>query len=647
MSKVAFIAPSEEIFFKGQKVITDLGLYDQIRCYIGGFNKGVEIARSEENSGIDVIVSRGGTAELIIKAGIKIPVVEIPITFQDLAEALVAAKSMTGRSNPKIAVMAFRNMIYSIEVFAKVMDIHLMIYQVNSEEEIPFTVEQALQENPDVLIGGIQTVKLAADQGFNTVLLTSGVDSYRTAFQQAEKLSYVRQLEKERVRKFRILVDYSALGIISVDCEKRIDVFNNAAEQLLGFSALEITGKQIELVCSSLPVDSCLKDGKDIKGELIKINNREVMVNIIPIDIDEVVTGAMITIEDVGQIVEMEATIRKEIYSKGFSAQYRFNDIRGISPQINECKRIAQEYAGIDATVLIIGASGTGKELFAQGIHNSSKRKQRPFVAVNCGAIQSSLLESELFGYVEGAFTGAKKKGKAGFFELAHNGTIFLDEISEMDKVAQTSLLRVIQERRIMRLGDDKYLPVDVRIIAATNKNLLQLVKEGQFREDLYYRINVLPLKLPVLNERRGDVLYLAEHFVNTYNRMFNRQVRLSQEAKDYICDYGWPGNIRQLRNTIERLVLVTKNNDVSVSLIESMLDLSEKPKPLMIESQSGGTSEKAKILKVLAETGYNQKEAAKRLGIDRSTLYRKLKSYNIEVKKICNTLVNKNFNQI
>jgi PAS domain S-box-containing protein len=637
MGKIAFIAPFEEILAAGQKVITDLGISDKIKCYLGMHSSGVEIAHKIVNNGTDVIVSRGGTAELIEKSGMEIPVVTIPITFQDLAEALLNAKKLTGFNNPKIAVMAFKNMIYSIEVFARVMEVELKIYKLDKEEEIPDLVEQAIRDNPDVLVGGKITTELATNLGVKTILLASGNDSFRTAFKQAEKLSDVRRLEKERMQKFRVLVDYSTQGIISVDSDKRIEVFNNSAEKFLDYKAVEVTGKNIDFVCPSLPVDRCLKDGKEILGELIKINNRKVITNIIPIGED--ISGAMITIEDVGRIVEMEAAIRKDIYSKGLSAQYYLKDILGLSPQIVESKRVAQEYSGVDATVLIIGPSGTGKELFAQGIHNASKRRQKPFVAVNCGAIPANLLESELFGYVEGAFTGANKKGKAGFFELAHGGTIFLDEIGEMDKVAQTSLLRVIQERRIMRLGDDKYIPVDVRIVAATNKNLTNLVKEGQFREDLYYRINVLPLELPALKSRAGDSVYLADHFIDVYNRMFGRKVALSDEAKAYMNSYDWPGNIRQLRNAMERLVLITKGDKVSPELVATMLGIPvEAKEEIIVERKDDDLSEKARILRALSEAGYNQKEAAKKLGIDRSTLYRKLKALNIEVKKICNT---------
>lgn len=638
MKKNVFIAPYQEILTAGQKIIEDLGLTDKFDCFLGDLTRGIAIARKAEREGADVIVSRGGTAELIARA-VEVPVVEIPITFQDLAEALLVAKVTTNKENPKIAVMAFQNMMRSIEVFAKVMDVELKVYLLKSEEEIFSTIQTVINDRPDVLLGGIHTTEIASSQGVKTIRLTSGAESLRSAFLQAERVSFARQLEKERMRRFRVMVDYFVQGIISIDRNKQIEFMNVAAENLLGLSLSEGKGKNLAELYPDIPLEECLQQGKVQRGEFVQLRSQKFMANIIPIDIDGGIIGAMITLEDVGHILEMEATIRKKLYTKGLLAEYHFNDIIGSSPQITEVKQMAENYAYIDATVMIWGASGTGKELFAQSIHNASQRHKRPFVAVNCGAIPSSILESELFGYVEGAFTGATKKGKAGFFELAHGGTIFLDEIGEMNKVAQMALLRVIQERRIMRLGDDKYLPIDVRIITATNKNLAQLVDNGDFREDLYYRINVLPLHLPSLKDRSGDAGALAEYFINKFNKKFQREVVLSDGAKKQINAYAWPGNIRQLLNVMERIVVIAKEKLISAELIEAMLDIrpSRLPKENILPVKDTDSLEKTKILRVLEETNYNQKEASERLGINRSTLYRKLKSYNIHLKKTCN----------
>lgn len=631
MGKIAFIAPSEECLAVGKRVIAECGLADKVDCYLGWLQQGVDMARNLEAEGTDVIVTRGGTAELIVKAGIQTPIVEIPITVHDLAETLLMAKKLASHNNLKVAVLAFKNMINSIDVLSKVIDIELMFCQLDTGEDIEPAVERMRQEGADIIIGGVKTIALAAARGIKTLLLISGEESYREALLQANKVSYARKLEKVRMQNFRAIVDYSVQGIIGIDGAGKVSIFNNSAERLLNLGSQQVIGRNISVVFPEIPVSSCLSEATAPSRELIKINNKRLIANIIPIDIGEAIVGAMITIEDVGKIVEMEAAIRPELYMKGLSAEYRFEDIRGASPKIMEAKRIAREYAAIDSTVLIIGASGTGKELFAQSIHNASTRCQRPFVALNCGAIPASLLESELFGYAEGAFTGANKKGKPGYFELAHGGTIFLDEIGEMDKMAQTSLLRVIQERRVMRIGGDKYLPVDVRIIAATNKNLSQLIKEGKFREDLYYRINVLPLELPALNDCPGDPLLIARHFLTVYNRRFRRNVVLGEKAKAFVCRYEWPGNIRELKNYVERLVVTANDNLV-------MNEAEQQAFALGAKEGRGGNFAKDTILSALTATGYNQKAAAKLLGINRSTLYRRLKSLNVEVKKVCNT---------
>ncbi|MBP1764708.1 MAG: proprionate catabolism activator, Fis family [Firmicutes bacterium] len=634
MKTILYIAPSNVMMDIGKRIISELGLDDQVDCSMGWLHEGIDIARKAEVSGVDVIVARGGTAEYISRAEIQIPVVEIPISVQDLAEVLLQAKKLTVKETPKIGVVAFRNMIGNIETFAKVMNIHLQLFLINPGDNMEAAVEAAILSGADVIIGGIRTVELAAKRGKHTLLLTSGEDSFRNAFLQAMKVSYARTLEKERMEKFRILVDYSIQGIINIESNGLISVFNSAAERLLGLKNHEVVGRSVYSVLSDLGLPAELNKVKPAFGELININQQKFLVNVVPIDVNGKVSGVMVTVEDIGKIIKQEAAIRSELYSKGLTAQYSFDDIKGVSPEITEVKRVALQYAGTDATVLITGASGTGKELFAQSIHRSSHRSNGPFVAVNCGAITPSLLESELFGYAEGAFTGATKKGKPGYFELAHGGSIFLDEIGEMDKNAQTRLLRVIQERRIMRLGGDKYLPVDVRIIAATNQSLAQLRQEGKFREDLFYRINVLTLDLPAIKDRPGDAIVIAEDFLTIYNQRYDKTIHLSEQAKAFINNYDWPGNVRQLRNYIEKLVVTAKDNYSCEDLKPSLIEPIGKEKVLTGPMGSEVSSEQSRIIRALKETGYNQKEAAKRLGMDRSTLYRKLRAFNIQVKK-------------
>ena len=306
-------------------------------------------------------------------------------------------------------------------------------------------------------------------------------------------------------------------------------------------------------------------------------------------------------------------------------AKYHFSDILGHSPAVQKAIRLAQYYSGTDETILIFGESGTGKELFAQSIHNASPRRNYPFIAINCSAIPENLLESELFGYAPGAFTGAHRDGKAGLFELAHKGTLFLDEIGEISLTLQAKLLRVLQEREIMRVGGDSVIPVDIRILAATNQNLEQLAAERQFREDLLYRLDVLRINIPSLNQRREDISLLAD----SYMRRAFPDIRITDEAKAYLEQMDWPGNVRQLFNFCERLAVLCNGFAVDADLVAAVS--LQGGIPLGTGSVLSGEEDEQRIIsKTLASCHYHKGNTAKALGISRSTLWRKLREYGI-----------------
>lgn len=287
---------------------------------------------------------------------------------------------------------------------------------------------------------------------------------------------------------------------------------------------------------------------------------------------------------------------------------------------------------------LIQGETGTGKELFAQSIHNASGRKDKPFVAVNCAALPENLLESELFGYVEGAFTGARKGGKTGLFELAHEGTIFLDEISEMSMSIQARFLRVIQEKEVVRLGDDKIIPVNIRVIGATNRDLLRQVEEMKFREDLYYRLCVLTLEIPPLRMRKEDIHNLVDYFLVGKSKELNIKTKgIDHDAMARLLLYDWPGNIRQLENLVERCVVLSRDKEISIEVMDEAISgipqLGREADHQYVEHENDGKKgvlkqiEKDTIMNVLEETGGNKTLAAEKLGISVTTLWRKLKT--------------------
>ncbi|MFW5889477.1 MAG: sigma-54 interaction domain-containing protein, partial [Bacillota bacterium] len=321
-----------------------------------------------------------------------------------------------------------------------------------------------------------------------------------------------------------------------------------------------------------------------------------------------------------------------ELFLKGFTADKIFEDIIGESTTIKNTINEAKKYARVDMPLLIYGETGTGKELFAQAIHNYSLKSREPFVAFNCAAVPEELLESELFGYVEGAFTGASKKGKTGLFEQAHGGTLFLDEIGEVSLNTQAKLLRVFEERKIRKIGDDKLTPVDVRLILATNKSLSELVKKGKFREDLYYRINVLKLNLPPLRKREIDIPLLVNYFIKKSQNKTNKIIRgISTKGMELLKGLEWPGNVRQLENTIERLCVKSESDYISKELVEETIENLAKNierdifNNYELPKKSLEEFEKEIIKKVLEEEGGNKSSAAERLKIGRTTLWRKL----------------------
>ena len=350
--------------------------------------------------------------------------------------------------------------------------------------------------------------------------------------------------------------------------------------------------------------------------------------------------------------------------------RYTFTDIIGTSRAIQQCIQQARQVAVTSSTVLLYGETGTGKELFAQSIHNASQRSGGPFVAINCGAIPASLVESQLFGYEAGAFTGARKEGQQGVFEQASGGTLFLDEISEMELEMQSRLLRVLQEREVVRIGGKKTIPVDVRIIASTNKDLWQMVVGGKFRQDLFYRLNVVDLRIPPLRERVEDIPLLVRHFIKEFRSHFGTFVRdISNEAMEYLMRYSWPGNVRELQNCIERTMNLVTNELIQPGDLPALIrncvnplannpangagvtGLVLPPYRIAVSGSSGDPlpagfncdaqekiqdtcelegntrlAERAAILRALEEVGYNRRRAARRLGISTTTLWRKMK---------------------
>ena len=388
-------------------------------------------------------------------------------------------------------------------------------------------------------------------------------------------------------------------GLVFINAEEKIEFYNNEVSNI--FKDIDYFEEKIEEIYNE-ELSDILYNSQDIK--YTKINGKEVVIRIDNLKIDDEVIGDIFVFKDVTKIKELERNLRKKAKKKGYVAQYKFSNILGESKKIKKVVKEAKHIAKSESTVLISGESGVGKELFAQSIHNYSQRKNYPFVAINCSALPSELLESELFGYEEGAFTGARKGGKAGIFEQAHEGTIFLDEIGNVSSRVQSKLLRVIEEKEVRRVGGSKVLPVNVRIIAATNRDLQKLINENEFREDLYYRLSVLPLHVPPIRERREDIPQLIYHFLKRYNR---ENLKVPHEIMSRFYHYNWPGNIRELKNCVEYISQLAQGDEVKLgdlpyyflkdSITENIDILKEYEKEL---AQQGNVEEFIFILKEL-----------------------------------------------
>ena len=340
-----------------------------------------------------------------------------------------------------------------------------------------------------------------------------------------------------------------------------------------------------------------------------------------PLDVDQL-TLMLKRIVEHQQLITENILLRKRL-----TEQYEFEDIIGRSEAMQEVFSMIKAVTDTNATVLITGETGTGKELVARAIHSNSSQRYGPFVATSCGALPETLLESELFGYEKGAFTGADRT-KKGRFELANGGTLFLDEVGDISMKTQIKLLRVLQEKSFSRLGGTEQIKVDVRLISATNRDLVAAIEEGSFRSDLYYRLNVVSIQLPPLRERKDDVPLLAAHFINKYNVEFNKKFdRVDRKAMDFMMDYHWPGNVRELENVIERALVIDQGPQVQVK----HLPFCNVESPLTEEPQSLQEVERIHIEKMLQKNDWNIAKTARLLNIDRSTLHKKIKKFGLE----------------
>ncbi|MCL6610851.1 MAG: sigma 54-interacting transcriptional regulator [Peptococcaceae bacterium] len=599
----------------------------------------VEAARDwAERDLVEAVVARNPTAQMV--AGrVDLPVSAVEITDFDIIKTLHRARSLYGES------MAFitydhRPAEYDFDLFKEILGFDFRVYHYRDNQGLYDSIDLACREGIKTLVAtGACIVNKVKAWNVNGIFVASGKAPVYEAFANAIRMAELRRENRHFINRLGSILNSISDGVLALDEAGKVFFCNPLAERLLGIKSREVLGKKVDVLLKHEALRKIYRDGQRANGDLVRLDaGKELLVNRVTFNVG----GGqclVINFQVVSAIVQMEEKIRQELYAKGLVAKYSFSDICGDSRLIRETIDQARKFARSHSTVLISGESGTGKELFAQSMHNESDRRNGPFVAVNCAALPETLLESELFGYEEGAFTGARRGGKRGLFEIAHGGTIFLDEIGELGPQLQARILRVIQQKEVMRVGGGRVIPVDVRIITATNRNLFEAVQKGSFREDLFYRLNVLPLKVPPLRRRPEDIPVLFNHFLR---RRGDKRVpsQFPQHVTEKMKRYSWPGNVRELENFAERYCALGEDDFEYFSTLRGLIsrlfgeDGGERPTKHRIVVELGTFDQiESQIIEQLACLFPNSKgDLAKVLGISRTTLWRKLKASGVQI---------------
>jgi transcriptional regulator, propionate catabolism operon regulatory protein len=597
----------------------------------------VPVGKRMVEDGIDVIISRRYTAS-VLRKHLNIPVLAVPVTSFDVFQCLWrAAKKWKTILFPIFNGSPESKRIVELK---SMIGADILCYEYDTTKQMETAILWGSQKGCQGVVGGPITKSLAAKLSMECEEITCNRESLEFTLQEAYWVAINRKKEKEQNQLYRTIVNMGSKGVIAVDQGGFIKIFNNLANDKLKIKENPREPKNIKDVLPIEEVLHSIHQGLPLNYHVGKIGNRQYLVDYIPAELEKKIIGGVITLQDTDSVIKAESEIRRSMV-RGLVAKYAIDDFIYIDPETEKLINNTKKYAARDSTILITGPTGTGKEIIAHGIHQLSKRKLGPFVSINCASIPEQLLESELFGHEEGSFTGARRGGKQGLFELAHKGTIFLDEIGSMPLSLQGRFLRVLQEREVMRVGGDRLTPIDVRVLAATNEDLRQKVMDGNFREDLFFRINVLSLKIPPLSKRVQDIPCLVRKIVEQLSRQHNLPIlRIPDHHLEELICLSWPGNVRQLHNFLERLIILCEgkfSDDIFRIQYEELLSYSKintsknsapegDSETVQTVRQNSMAVEKNYIIKILQECKYNKNAAAQRLGISRVTLWRKLK---------------------
>lgn len=615
-----------------------------VEIRLASMEEALPVARALLAEGTNVILGGGGTGKLL-RRHLRRPVVTIARSHLDILKALLAARKFTR----DIACTTYGGVPPWPALFAELLDVRLMPVPFTTTQELVSGIRQAVDQGAGCVVGGGVCAEIAQAHGCPAIVVTPGEEALERALDEALNIARSQRQDREQTAWLRGILEALHEGIVGLDRHGHKAASNRAAESLLdGLSESDAS------LARTLGLERVLRNGQGEDGAVRRVNGRDLVINSLPVVVDGKTFGALAAFMPASRLRDMSRRLRGAS-KQGLTARHTLDSLVGQSRAMRELRAQAARFAQADAALHIFGESGTGKELLAHALHLCGPRRNGPFVAVNCGALPESLLESELFGYEEGAFTGARRGGKAGLFELAQDGTIFLDEIADISPAVQIRLLRVLETGEIFRLGADRPIAANARVLSSSWKDLVREVREGRFRADLYYRLTLLRLRTPPLRERPEDVAPLARHLLQ---RLGRSDLMLSARAGRLLAAYAWPGNVRELDGLLRRYALLYEERPGEAGtcdegLLEKLLEdlhrtqgrlasaageeravAAAAPPDAPLDAAAGSATlrcrlehlEQEIIRTELARCGHNRGLAASRLGISTNTLWRKLK---------------------
>lgn len=624
MSKIAFLAADDAVASLIKKSLANiLAPDDEVMITPLQFADILSQGRQLVNEGVQVIVTSGGTYSDLCRAIDAIPIIQLSVSTSDILYTLGKIK----HTDQHIYLLLNERVLFDHEKCRDVIDKEVTLFRYNGKYELSALIEQLSADQNGVIVGSGLVQRLTG-KTVNTIAIMPSESTIISVYQYARDLAQLNSRDNYRVSVLEAILSNIDDGIVFVNSKKKIVHINERAAEFL-----DLKKGQMPSLKALFPDLSTVEMAFPVAEHLIYRGNYTLVAHVSNFSANHT-KEYIIVLKDVSKLQALENSVRVKLTQKGLTAAYTFADIHTKNKTMKEIINTAKTISDYDFPVLIQGESGTGKELFAQSIHNASLRGNGPFIAINCAALPENILESELFGYVAGAFTGARKEGKAGLFELAHQGTIFLDEINSMSLHLQSKLLRILDTKEVMRLGSDYIIPLNIRILSASNSNLAEEVRNGRFRKDLFFRLNAFTLKLPRLSERKEDIVYLFRLFVAKRQNKRPEDIRLDDELEALLSRHNWWGNIRELAGASERY-LIWGNKDHYTYLLND--PAGEQPSlsagsligdDLQINMKELSSTIDSLIFQSLLDKGLSKTQVAKLFGISRQTLFNKLKNH-------------------